>query len=250
MTKKDKNDDSLTECPVCNSSVTKKNLSRHLSKVHPLNKLSENKKEDDAVRINKEIHDIKNELRVHKRRRNIVSVLFVAMVIFLPVTYAITLPPNEISTSKSTNSNQGLVSAPVFSSIDVVTGDEISLSDFKGKIVLLNVVNYGCNQRTNEIVSDQLLAIKSLTEQRDDFIPVSVFCGCCPVETLRNFATENELTWPWILDSDYSIIQGYLEYVREYGYPTLIFINKDQYIVDFGGYYDTSALSAMIDEML
>jgi len=177
--------------------------------------------------------------------------------VLVPVTYAITAPTEEIlisqssnQNSQSSNSNQGLVLAPDFSSVDVVTGEGISLSQLKGKIVLLNFVNYGCDQRTNQIVSEQLLAIKSLTEQRDDFIPLSVFCGCCPVETLRNFATENELTWAWILDSDYAIIGDYLDYVRDYGYPTLIFINKNQNIVDYSGYSDVSTLSIMIDGML
>ncbi|UCD13422.1 MAG: redoxin domain-containing protein, partial [Thermoplasmatales archaeon] len=152
--------------------------------------------------------------------------------------------------SQSSNSDRELVSATDFSSVDVVTGETFLLSQLKGSIVVLNFVNYGCNAKTNEIVSDQLLDIKSIRAQRDDFTPVSVFCGCCPVETLRDFAVENELTWPWILDSDYSIIRMYVDYVREYGYPTLIFINKDQNIYDYGGYFNTEALSTIIDEML
>ena len=94
------------------------------------------------------------------------------------------------------------------------------------------------------------MEIKSLVKQRDDFNTISVFCGCCPVNTLRDFAIENELSWPWILDSDNSIIKKYTNYVREYGYPTLVFINKDQYIFEYGGYYDTSALTTTIDKML
>jgi len=34
------------------------------------------------------------------------------------------------------------------------------------------------------------------------------------------------------------------------GYPTLVFINKDQYIFEYGGYYDTSALTTTINETL
>lgn len=261
MTMKKKDENTLTECPVCKCFVINKNLSQHLSKVHSIiitkDKTDEVGKKDEKIILKDEIYLIKEELRVNRRQRNIASILFVTMIVLLPLAYAVTVPTEVISTFQSSNSdsqpsnqNQALGSAPDFSSMDVVTGETISLSQFKGSAVILNFVNYGCNSKTNQIVSSQLLVMKDLKEQRDDFIPVSVFCGCCPVETLRDFATQNELSWPWILDSDYSIIQEYVEYVEEYGYPTLVFININQNIIDYGGYYDTSALSAMIDEML
>jgi hypothetical protein len=183
--------------------------------------------------------------RADKRRRGILLMLFLVSLVFIPVVFAFT-SPKEISTKQ----NLEFIPAPNFSSTDVVTGELISLDRLKGNIVLLNFVNYGCNPNVNQIVSEQLLAIKILKEQRGDFIPVSVFCGCCPVNTLRDFATENGLSWPWILDSDYSIIQEYHDYVRIYGYPTLVFINKNQYIEYFSGYNDVSSLSVKIDGML
>jgi peroxiredoxin len=248
---KDKNEGIFTVCPVCKCPVKKKNLSRHLLQVDLVHDITEVEKKHETMDLQEEVQGLREELRLHKRQRNIVSILFIGIIMLLPVAYAITLPTEEISYSKipySRSSNPTL--APDFSSVDVVTGETISLTQLKGNIVLLNFVNYGCDQRTNQIVSQQLLDIKSLKEQRDDFIPVSVFCGCCPVETLRDFAVENELTWPWILDSDYSIIQKYLDYVIQYGYPTLVFIDKNQRIVDFSGYSDVSTLSVKIDKML
>lgn len=138
--------------------------------------------------------------------------------------------------------------APDFIGVDVVTNETISLSQFGGTVILLNFVNYGCSSSLNEIVSAQLLAIRDLREQRDDFIPVSIFCGCCPEDTLREFAIQNDLTWPWILDTDNSILPQYVEYLREYGYPTLIFIDKDQQITEVAGYCDVSTLSIKIDD--
>lgn len=140
------------------------------------------------------------------------------------------------------------IPAPDFTAVDVVTNETIALTQFKGSIILLNFVNYGCNPSTNKIVSAQLLAIKELREQRDDFMPLSVFCGCCPEDTLRNFATENDLTWPWILDTDNSIVRKYASYLRKYGYPTLIFVDKEQYIREVTGYGDVSTLNVKIDE--
>jgi peroxiredoxin len=179
------------------------------------------------------------------KQKNIYLIILMIVAILIPISFVFNLSPY-----KSSQQNLELISAPNFSSVDVVSGEQISLSQYRGNVVLLNFVNYGCSQKTNEVVSKQLLAIKSLRDQRDDFIPVSVFCGCCPIETLRNFAVENDLSWPWLLDSDYSIIQEYNDYVRTHGYPTLVFINKDQYIVDFSGHNDELALSNNIDQML
>jgi len=140
--------------------------------------------------------------------------------------------------------------APDFTGVDVVTNKTISLSQFKGAIILLSLVNYGCDQSTNRVVSAQLLAIKELTKQRSDFVPLSVFCGCCPLDVLRRFAIENALSWPWLLDTGNAIVRQYASYLRKYGYPTLIFIDKDQYIRGVTGYSDVSTLSAKIDQLL
>ena len=140
------------------------------------------------------------------------------------------------------------IAAPDFTAVDVVTGETISLGQFNGSTVLLNFVNYGCSPSLNQVVSAQLLAIRDLKEARDDFVPISVFCGCCPPDLLREFAEENNLIWPWILDTDYSIVQKYTRYLREYGYPTLILIDKEQYIREVTGYNDVRSLDDKIDE--
>lgn len=142
------------------------------------------------------------------------------------------------------------ITAPDFTAVDVVTGETVSLGQFGGSTVLLNFVNLGCSSRLSEVVSAQLLAIKELRGQRHDFIPVSVFCGCCSPDVLREFAVQNDLTWPWILDTDNSIVRKYERYLKQYGYPTLIFIDKEQNIREVTGYIDISTLSVKIDEIL
>jgi hypothetical protein len=141
------------------------------------------------------------------------------------------------------------IAAPDLTSLDVVTNQNITLSSFKGSVVLLNFVNYGCDTSLNKVVSEQLLTIRELKNQRGDFISVSVFCGCCPEEILRDFAEQNSFIWPWILDSDYSIVNDYANYLRGYGYPTLIFIDQEQYIWEVAGYSDLSTLSTKLDQL-
>ncbi len=140
--------------------------------------------------------------------------------------------------------------APDFTGSDVVTGKKISLSDFKGSVILFNFVNYGCDPSVNNVVSKQLLAIRDLKKQRSDFVPLSVFCGCCPAEVLHDFAKQNNLSWPWLLDTNNSIARKYLPYLSKYGYPTLVFIDQDQRIVDSAGYTGLPELSAKIDRII
>ncbi|MBC8512025.1 MAG: redoxin domain-containing protein [Dehalococcoidia bacterium] len=138
--------------------------------------------------------------------------------------------------------------APSFTATDVVTGETVSVAQFDGSVVLLNFVNYGCSSRLNQVVSAQLLGIRDLRKQRDDFTLISVFCSCCPPDVLRDFAKQNDLTWPWILDTDYSILEAYYDYLREYGYPTLVLIDKEHHITEVAGYLDLFALAKKIDE--
>ena len=138
------------------------------------------------------------------------------------------------------------VPASDFTAKDVLTGQPVSLSRFEGSTVVLNLVNYGCNPAQSELVSRQLLAIRNLVEQGGDFVPVSVFCGCCPEDVLKGFAQENNLAWPWILDADYSIVNQYVDYLTRYGYPTLIIIDKDQTIREVTGYLNQDQLSAKL----
>lgn len=153
--------------------------------------------------------------------------------------------PTQPDSPKSTTPNPTI--APDFTGVDVVTNETISLTQFKGSVILLNFVNYGCSSSLNQIVSAQLLAIRDLSKQRDDFVPISVFCGCCPPDVLREFALQNGLSWPWILDTNNSILPQYADYLREYGYPTLIFIDEDQHIREVTGYCDVSTLGIKID---
>ncbi len=143
----------------------------------------------------------------------------------------------------------GPVTAPNFTGTDVVTGKAISLKQFSGTPVLLSLVNYGCDPSLNNVVSAQLKTIKELQAQRSDFAPVSVFCGCCPPEVLRQFARDNGFNWPWILDTGNTITFKYGNYLRKYGYPTLVLIDKDQSINIATGYTKTPALIDLLNKL-
>ncbi|UCD13613.1 MAG: hypothetical protein JSW60_08665, partial [Thermoplasmatales archaeon] len=107
---KKKYEESFTECPVCRNPVMIKNLPRHLSKVHPTDTMVEGEKKDEEIYLSENIRMIRNELRAHRRLRNIASILFVTMIVLLPIAYAITLPTEKIFTSQSENSNSQISS--------------------------------------------------------------------------------------------------------------------------------------------
>ncbi|MFC1919716.1 peroxiredoxin family protein [Chloroflexota bacterium] len=179
--------------------------------------------------------------------------LTIGLLVFLGLASAcatsnsLQIDPQAVAQEAQLSPPDSEVSSPDFTGVDVVTDQRITLSDFKGSVVLLNFVNYGCNQSLNDIVSNQLLIIRELENSREDFVPVSVFCGCCPEQVLRDFAQQNNLVWPWILDTDYSIVNDYIEYLRDYGYPTLVYIDQEQNIKDVSGYTGLEELSARLD---
>jgi peroxiredoxin len=140
--------------------------------------------------------------------------------------------------------------APDFTGTDVITGKTISLKQFAGKMVLLNFVNYGCSASVNTAVSAQLLDIQTLSKQRSDFVPVSVFCGCCPASALRQFAQTNNLNWPWILDTGNTIVPKYGTYLGQYGYPTLVFIDGNGKITGADGQENSAELGQKLDKMI
>ena len=172
-----------------------------------------------------------------------------APLILLISVLGIACSSNSLADADYTDLAQTTIAASDFTAVDVVTGKTISLSQFRGSVVLLNFVNYGCSPAQNEPVSRQLLAIRRLSEQRHDFVPISVFCGCCPPDVLRDFALQNDLDWPWILDTEYSIVLQYADYINQYGYPTLVYIDRAQYLKSISGYSDDAGLSAKIDEI-
>ncbi len=61
------------------------------------------------------------------------------------------------------------VTAPDFSATELISGQKLSLSQYKGKVVLLNFVNYGCDPRLNGIVDKQFQAIKQLASEKTSF---------------------------------------------------------------------------------
>ena len=162
--------------------------------------------------------------------------------------FVVVKPAELTPTSNGKAVSPELTVAPDFTGIDVVTNETVSLGQFRGSVVLINFVNYGCSRSLSQIVSAQLLVIRDVAKERDDFVPLSIFCGCCPRDVLRDFTEQNGLTWPWIRGTANSTVPQYVGYLIEYGYPTLVFIDKHQYVREVTGYCDFFTLSAKIDE--
>ena len=164
---------------------------------------------------------------------------------------AATVSGSGYASASAVSSQTGVgTKAPDFTGVDVMTGQTVTLSQFRGKPVLLNFVNYGCSTSLNNLVSAQLLAIRQVYPQRSDFVPVSIFCGCCPAAALRQFATNNNLNWPWVLDSANSIIPAYSEYLWQFGYPTLVFVDNEGTVREVTGAVSQIDLGSKLDALV
>jgi hypothetical protein len=267
-------------CPVCDTELESRNINNHLARNHDglsekgrrrvINKMKIASRINNHQKMNKSslkknhkpFNKLDNNSMVRSRLKKVAMSIGIVLVILI-VTYSSNSPAksdnyefdsNELTILDEVNSDGSFtwqpVSATNFYGIDVLTGQDVSLAQFKGKIVLLNFVNYGCNPQINEIVSSQLIIIKELYEARGDFESLSVFCGCCPESTLKDFAKQNDFNWTWMLDNDYSIIRSYNQYVSAYGYPTLVFVDAIGKIQDVTGYLDKDELSSKIDLLI
>lgn len=149
----------------------------------------------------------------------------------------------------SVQANTGRLLAPNFPGVDVFTGQTISMQQFTGKVVLLNFANYGCSQSLNNVVSVQILAIRPLSQQRTDFVPLSLFCGCCPASVLRDHVKANNFNWLWIMDSSNSIVAKYNTHFSQWGYPTLIYIDRNGNIKEATGTTDLTTIGQKLDKI-
>jgi len=137
----------------------------------------------------------------------------------------------------------GKTKAPDFTLTDI-NGNPFSLSDYRGKVVLLDLFGIRCPPCISEIEHLKILYNKYL---QDQFVIISI--GVDPLDTnddLRNFAQQYSMEWIVARDTD--------QVGDRYGVsaiPTL-------FIVDTNGYYNNpyvgltsaSKLSLEIDSLL
>jgi peroxiredoxin len=139
----------------------------------------------------------------------------------------ITSVPFSIYGQESKNHQRGDL-APDFSTL-TISGEEISLSDFRGKYVLLNFWGSWC-QPCYTALPDLWEAYEEFSD--DDFAIIGIALESSE-ETATTFIESYKIKWPNVVelvDSEQTIIKSY----NVQGYPSYYLIDKEGKIAEFG----------------
>lgn len=121
------------------------------------------------------------------------------------------------------------IKAPDFTLLDR-EGNEITLSDLKGKVIFLNFWNSWCDPCKIEMPDIQKTYEKYKDNDEVMVLTINITAGeKNGVKDTNAFIEENDYTFPVLLDIKGEVARKY--YVR--GIPTSFFIDKEGYIYDF-----------------
>jgi cytochrome c biogenesis protein CcmG, thiol:disulfide interchange protein DsbE len=107
--------------------------------------------------------------------------------------------------------------APDFS-LETLSGETVSLSDFRGQVVLINYWATWCNPCRAEMPLLQRYADR----YQKDLVVLAVNDGE-PVDQVKSFVKELNLALPILLDPSETVTQQY----RIRGFPTTMFVDQD-----------------------
>ena len=119
--------------------------------------------------------------------------------------------------------------APIFNTI-TLAGDEVSLSDYRGKYVLLNFWGSWC-QPCHTALPDLWEAYDTFSEDDFEIIGIALERN---EQSANRFIESYEIKWPNVvelMDSEKPITESY----NVQGYPLYYLIDRDGKIAEFGG---------------
>lgn len=140
----------------------------------------------------------------------------IAIIALLAAAY-IFYTKNSTGNSNQTDKTSSTM-APDFKLKDL-DGKEVKLSDYKGKVVIINFWAVWCKYCVEEMPDLNELD-KEL--QKDNEAVILAVNVREPVDTVKNFLTTNNINLKVLMDSDGKISQTY----GVQGYPTTVIINK------------------------
>ena len=137
--------------------------------------------------------------------------------------------------------------APDFT-LPAIDGGEITLSDYKGKIVVLNFWATWCEPCKFEI---PILNDLYDTYGKDDFIVIGVAINSGSKDDIEKFAKKYEITYPVVYGSDKELGKIVYMYGNFTSIPSTFFINrKDEVTNFFRGAQSKNTLETAIQSLL
>jgi peroxiredoxin len=162
---------------------------------------------------------------MNKKAKVLVWIIAICVVLIAAYTFYsknkqknFVVPPQQNTATKQSSQSNSIM-APDFSLKDL-NGNVVKLSDYKGKIVILNFWAVWCkyckqempdlNELNNELGKDNEAVILAVDSQESP-------------DTVKNYLASNKINLKVLLDQDGSITQTY----GISGVPTTFIINKD-----------------------
>jgi len=149
--------------------------------------------------------------------------------------------PGETATSNQSSESSKVI-APDFSLKDL-NGNTVKLSDYKGKVVILNFWAVWC--KYCKIEMPDLNELNKELAKENNAVILAVDVQESP-DTVKNYLTSNGIDLKVLLDSDGSISQEY----GVSGYPTTFIINKDGSLYTYiSGKTDKATLLQILEKI-
>lgn len=132
--------------------------------------------------------------------------------------------------------------APDFSLKDM-DGKEVKLSDYRGKIVILNFFGVWCSWCRKEMPG----FMKVYKDYKDKNVELVVVDNGDDRDTLVNYLKQNKFDIKPLMDTEDKVVRQY----RVAGFPTTLILDQNGIIkVAHGGYMEESILRNLIDNVL
>jgi len=139
-------------------------------------------------------------------------------------------------------------------------GETFSLSQFKGKIVVLNFFKIYCGGRTAPDTLNQIEELKKLCNEMckgkkckdGNLTIIGITLSSCSTTDLKIWVEEKGIKWYVGNDlDDYNldIIKNYAEYLKTLKDPCLIFINKNGEVVFKSNYMKADEIKKKLKEL-
>lgn len=153
---------------------------------------------------------------------------------------------NENTSAQSSTVNETSqtekIMAPDFTLNDL-EGNAVKLSDYKGKIVILNFWAVWCKYCLQEM--PDLSALNKELEKENEAVILAVDVKESP-DTVREYLSANNITLKVLLDEEGSVAETY----GVPGYPTTFVLNKDGSLYTYlSGATDKETLRTIIDKV-
>jgi hypothetical protein len=201
-----------------------------------------------------EAYQIQREREAEKRPRKwpkgkILGAVFLILLIFGGYgAWQYTQPSTEPPSINPTNPLQ----TPYEFTMKDVNGTQFSLSNFRGRVIVIHVMGVGCHGQIYSINENQLTQLKTVCNSfcgKEQVTLITVAVATCPSSNLQEIRATYGVTWAFGNDYDDGVMDIAQKYATQ-GDGTIVLIDKTYHISETCGATTASTLSTKINKLL